>query len=63
MRDHKIDPKKSYFVGDKGIDILCGQNAGIKTILVQTGYAGKDTDCKPDFKIKTIAQLPNILKR
>jgi len=32
-------------------DILAGKNAGCKTILVQTGYAGKDARCeaKPDF--------------
>lgn len=32
------DLKKSYFIGDKDGDLLCGYRAGIKTILVRTGY-------------------------
>jgi len=43
--DHEIDLTRSYFIGDKRSDIECGRNAGVKTILVRTGY-GKDTDPK-----------------
>lgn len=37
-RDYEIDLSKSYFVGDASTDILCGINAGLKTVLVKTGY-------------------------
>jgi D-glycero-D-manno-heptose 1,7-bisphosphate phosphatase len=33
-----IDVTKSFFIGDSVSDIECGMNAGIKTILVKTGY-------------------------
>ena len=33
-----IDLSKSYFVGDATTDIICGFNAGMKTVLVKTGY-------------------------
>lgn len=33
-----IDLNGSYFVGDGPDDILCGKNAGLKTVLVKTGY-------------------------
>ncbi len=36
--DLNIDLSKSYFVGDTVADIECGFNAGLKTILVKTGY-------------------------
>lgn len=36
--DLDIDLTASYLVGDSYSDILCGLNAGIKTILVKTGY-------------------------
>jgi D,D-heptose 1,7-bisphosphate phosphatase len=36
-RDHSLDLKRSFFVGDKRIDAECGRNAGVRTILVQTG--------------------------
>jgi len=36
-REFDIDLSKSYFIGDKAIDILCGINAGCRTVLVRTG--------------------------
>jgi D-glycero-D-manno-heptose 1,7-bisphosphate phosphatase len=47
-RDLNLDPSRSYMIGDKASDILCGQNAGTKTIFIQTGYA-IDAPCAPDF--------------
>jgi D,D-heptose 1,7-bisphosphate phosphatase len=38
VKDHQIDISKSYFVGDTAADIFCGFNAGLKTVLVKTGY-------------------------
>ena len=38
VNDHQIDISKSYFVGDTAADIICGFNAGLKTVLVKTGY-------------------------
>jgi histidinol-phosphate phosphatase family protein len=36
-RDHGIDLRASYLVGDKPDDIGCGAAAGCKTVLVLTG--------------------------
>jgi len=47
-RDLDIDPRRSCMIGDKASDILCGRNAGAKTIFIRTGYA-LDTPCEPDF--------------
>ena len=33
-----IELNGSYFIGDSPSDILCGINAGLKTIMVKTGY-------------------------
>jgi D,D-heptose 1,7-bisphosphate phosphatase len=41
-KNHNIDLDGSYFIGDTVNDIQCGFNAGIKTILVKTGY-GKES--------------------
>ena len=38
QRDHRLDLPRSFLVGDKESDIECGRNAGVRTILVQTGY-------------------------
>ena len=37
-KDFEIDLSHSYFIGDRECDIRTGQNAGIKTLLVRTGY-------------------------
>jgi D-glycero-D-manno-heptose 1,7-bisphosphate phosphatase len=42
QRDHSIDMARSFFVGDKAIDVECGRNAGVATILVKTGYGAEE---------------------
>ena len=42
VKDLNIDLDKSYFIGDTTTDIKTGENIGLKTILVNTGYAGND---------------------
>lgn len=39
---HGIDLKESYLIGDSFTDMLCAENAGLKKILVETGYGTKD---------------------
>ena len=46
--DYDIELSRSWFIGDKAIDIECGKRAGTHTILVLTGY-GKGQDCRPDY--------------
>ena len=42
QRDHDIDLARSFFIGDKAIDVECGRNAGVRTILVKTGYGANE---------------------
>jgi len=39
--DLDVDLSKSFFIGDAVSDIECGINAGLKTILVKTGYGNE----------------------
>lgn len=39
--EHDLELKKSFMVGDKATDIDLAHNAGLKGILVQTGYGKK----------------------
>jgi len=47
--DHGIDLARSWMVGDKDIDILCGYKAGCRTILVETGYGKNHLSAGADF--------------
>lgn len=37
-----LEPEKCYVIGDKTSDIEAGRRGGYKTILVKTGYGGRD---------------------
>ena len=39
---HNLDISQSWLVGDSTADIQVGINAGLRTVLVHTGEAGKD---------------------
>ncbi len=58
-----IDMSKSYMVGDRASDILTGQNAGIKTILLESGYgtARLEQDVTPDYIMKDLRDVLTIL--
>jgi len=41
IKEHNLDLSQCWMVGDKKSDIMAGKNAGIKTVLVLTGYGRK----------------------
>ena len=61
QRDHEIDLARSFFVGDKAIDIDCGRNAGMRTILVKTGYGANESDANPDWTAKDLGEAAEII--
>ena len=65
-KSFNIDYTKSYMIGDSTRDILAGKNAGIKTILVKTGYGGKDKtfDIEPDYILEDLRDaVKSIIKK
>jgi D-glycero-D-manno-heptose 1,7-bisphosphate phosphatase len=49
---HQLDLSASIAIGDKPSDVIAGQAAGCRTILLQTGHAGggePDLSATPDF--------------
>lgn len=63
-RDLGIDLARSFFVGDKAIDVECGRNAGTRAILVATGYGSKQAaQCAPDFVAKGVEEAVEWILR
>ena len=54
--EHGIDLARSFMVGDRNLDIECGRKAGVKTILVQTGYGLQHLDCGADYVTPTVTE-------
>ena len=55
-REMNISYKKSWIIGDSTIDIQLAKNAKMKSILVKTGYKGRDKkfNVNPDFKFNNL---------
>ena len=64
-KKYNLNLKKSYFIGDRDIDILAGKKAGCKTFLVKSSKL-KDYKykIKPDFFVKdALIAVNKILKQ
>jgi D-glycero-D-manno-heptose 1,7-bisphosphate phosphatase len=61
QRDHQIDLAGSYFIGDKALDIECGRNAGVRTILVKTGYGANETHADPHWIANDLSAAADII--
>jgi D-glycero-D-manno-heptose 1,7-bisphosphate phosphatase len=61
QREHDLDLPRSFFIGDKAIDVECGRNAGVRTILVKTGYGAQETHAKPDWIAENFAAAADLI--
>jgi D,D-heptose 1,7-bisphosphate phosphatase len=61
--DLNIDLKQSWLIGDTTTDLQTAKNAGVKSILVRTGSAGKDGkhDAQPDFTFDTLNEAVDFV--
>lgn len=62
-KEFPIDIEKSYMIGDRASDILLGQNAGLTTVLVESGYGTKrlEQEVTPDYILKDLREIISIL--
>ena len=61
VADYGIATEKSWFIGDKSIDVGAGRNSGCRTILVLTGYGKKTQDSGADFIAKDVVEAVEII--
>jgi D-glycero-D-manno-heptose 1,7-bisphosphate phosphatase len=69
VEDFEIDLSDSYFIGDSAVDIQCGHNAGVKTILLKSDhskdqiYALKKENILPTFVAVNLEEACNIIQK
>jgi histidinol-phosphate phosphatase family protein len=63
VRDLGLDPARSWFIGDKAIDVLCGHAAGTKAILVRTGHGHGENAGHAEFVAKDFASAAAFILR
>ena len=58
--------KQSFFVGDTGVDIKTGHNAGCRTIFVLSGREDRrymrKWEIKPDFIVKNLKEAVEVIR-
>ncbi len=62
-RDLNLDLTRSWFIGDSSTDMQTARNAGIRSILVATGYGGSDNiyTATPDVKCVDLAGAVEVV--
>lgn len=63
QKDFEIDLKKSYMVGDRATDIQTGRNAGLKTVLLESGYGSRDLNqqIQADYTVENLKVFLDII--
>lgn len=58
-----IDLAASYMVGDRAADIVLGKRAGMKTVLLESGYgtARLEEPVEPDFIMEDLARFADYI--
>lgn len=61
--EHSVDVPSSWLIGDKSSDIKAGRDFGLRTILVRTGYGGKDGQCaaEPDYDAADMLEAARLI--
>jgi D-glycero-D-manno-heptose 1,7-bisphosphate phosphatase len=60
-QEHQINLARSFFIGDKEIDVECGHNAGVRTIRVQTGFERDVIGSAADWTAKDLPAAAEII--
>jgi D-glycero-D-manno-heptose 1,7-bisphosphate phosphatase len=60
-REMDLDPRRSFMVGDRWLDIMCGQAAGTRTVMVRTGH-GVHEEAVPPQGARADAILNNLME-
>ncbi len=53
-----LSPSEVLYIGDSEIDVECGKNAGVKTVIV----GKRKLKNKPQYAVKTLSELLKIIK-
>jgi len=63
--DFDIDMSRSLMAGDRAADILTGESAGIRTILLESGYGSEHLErpVKPDYILNDLCDVVELCCR
>jgi D-glycero-D-manno-heptose 1,7-bisphosphate phosphatase len=59
-REHQIDLRASFMVGDRWSDVVAGQAAGCTTFLLETPYSQRQR-CTPDYVVANLRDAADLI--
>jgi pyrophosphatase PpaX len=64
LKEFGIRTEEAVYIGDSYIDLVAGQEAGVKTMGVLTGFCDRKTlnEGKPDLILKSVADLLGVVE-
>ena len=62
VRKHRLEKNSSFYVGDRAIDILCADNAGIRSILYRTEDSPAVPTGKETYIVKDLLEIRDIFR-
>jgi D-glycero-D-manno-heptose 1,7-bisphosphate phosphatase len=60
-RDLNLDRSRSWFIGDKPIDVECGRASGTRSVLVLTGRGTPEDGRNADFVARDLAEAADFI--
>lgn len=58
---YAMNKERTYYVGDRRIDVECAQNAGIKSILFVAEDSRGISECRPDYTIGNMMEILDVI--
>ena len=63
MEEWRVDPTRSFVVGDKNTDLIPGNELGMTTILVRTGHGASEDDTVADHFVADVGAAVELIER
>jgi D-glycero-D-manno-heptose 1,7-bisphosphate phosphatase len=60
-REHRVDLRRSFLIGDKESDAECGRNAGVRTIRVRTGLDRETINSVADWVAEDLPEAVEVI--
>jgi D-glycero-D-manno-heptose 1,7-bisphosphate phosphatase len=60
-REHRVDLRRSFLIGDKESDAQCGRNAGVRTIRVRTGLDRETINSVADWVAEDLPEAVDVI--
>jgi D-glycero-D-manno-heptose 1,7-bisphosphate phosphatase len=60
-REHHVDLRRSWMIGDKDVDLQAGRNAGCKVALVRTGYGAEMDPSEADIVAEDLGEAVALI--